>query len=604
MNVERDEEDTNRESNKKKIVIAFCGDPDSGKSILSTYLRKLLPFQYREFISANVDGEGVVGDSRNQALINTIKRRGRLSLALPQKVKAIIEKTELPIVIVDIGGLACFENAQILTCCDYCVIVTRDEEGKNRWRKFIDSLQPGKIVEYVERRGTPLKEGDIVDENCKVVKKDGVNYVVEDISLSKPYEEISIGGKSPKIIAEIDSRRSQKNPRAQNGVTKESDVVKAVVLDLERGCSDRISSKLLVEDEDVLIDAGMEYFEEPFRTICILFKEMFNSVKDLSLIMKNTTHRNKVFRGALTLTIIGFLKRYLEIFAVTSSRIEKNDDLFDGEHNSKDDVSMKSIFDECKKIIKKMLINLKPLFVFKDDRVDGDIIDFYRVVNLFGDIDNFKAWDLKKLILLYDVFLDENSKTSVGIYGSRLLLSTAAFVEEAKKDGISTIQVHSSTCGSYITCKKMKKSAGMHSGITVNGITYYYEKNEETKTVMVHMKFDDGLSPEDLEKVVLPDFPEDYKLYFSGIIPDWFIGSLSYSYDNKEKALFKPDAEGGTLITYASSDIGKIGLEESNPPGIDLAEFFSKIPNSPCIFVTRPTAEDSTQNTEEPEQDY
>ena len=65
MNVERDEEDTDREPNKKKIVIAFCGDPNSGKSILSTYLRKLLPFQYREFISANVDGEGVVGDSRN-----------------------------------------------------------------------------------------------------------------------------------------------------------------------------------------------------------------------------------------------------------------------------------------------------------------------------------------------------------------------------------------------------------------------------------------------------------------------------------------------------------------------------------------------------------
>ena len=126
----------------------------------------------------------------------------------------------------------------------------------------------------------------------------------------------------------------------------------------------------------------------------------------------------------------------------------------------------------------------------------------------------------------------------------------------------------------------------------------------ETKTVIMHMKFDDSFSPEGIDTAVLPDFPEDYKLYFSGIIPDWFIGSLSYSYDNKEKALFKPDAEGGTLITYASSDIGKIGLKESNPPGIDLAEFFSKIPNSPCTFVTRPTAEDSTQNTEEPEQDY
>jgi hypothetical protein len=93
------------------------------------------------------------------------------------------------------------------------------------------------------------------------------------------------------------------------------------------------------------------------------------------------------------------------------------------------------------------------------------------------------------------------------------------------------------------------------------------------------------LKLEDLDSIALPDIPSDYKIYFSGIIPDWLIGSLTMSYENTDKALLKPDSEGEEhIITYASRNISEIGKKEANPPGIDLKEFFDKIPSSKSVF--------------------
>ena len=69
-------------------------------------------------------------------------------------------------------------------------------------------------------------------------------------------------------------------------------------------------------------------------------------------------------------------------------------------------------------------------------------------------------------------------------------------------------------------CKKLPKIEPKEFSTTINGITYYVEKNDKYKSALVHMSFSNALKPEDLDSIVLPDIPADFKIYFSGIIPD------------------------------------------------------------------------------------
>ena len=174
-----------KEAAKDKIVIGICGDPDSGKSIISSFFRYLLPKSQRYYIEASVDGDGTVGDSPDQGFMKTIRKLGKLDKFLTEKVKTIIDNTESEIVIVDIGGLPTLENAQILTCCDYCVLINRTKEGTKRWRDFIESLKPGREVKYVERIGKPISEDDEIlpEENVRVSEKNGNKYTTTGIKI-------------------------------------------------------------------------------------------------------------------------------------------------------------------------------------------------------------------------------------------------------------------------------------------------------------------------------------------------------------------------------------------------------------------------------------
>ena len=282
-----------KEAAKDKIVIGICGDPDSGKSIISSFFRYLLPKNQRYYIEASVDGDGTVGDSPDQGFMKTIRKLGKLDKFLTEKVKTIIENTESEIVIVDIGGLPTLENAQILTCCDYCVLINKTKEGTKRWRDFIESIKPGREVKYVERIGKPISDGDEIlpEGNVRVSEKNGIKYIISDKIQIKPYEEISLGGKSPKIALEITSQKSNRNSDAQNSIEEENGVIKATLVDLEKGEAAKIKSsinlkgknkelKLDYDDRDVIITTALMYFKM-LKNICREKKMSFSYKKDL-----------------------------------------------------------------------------------------------------------------------------------------------------------------------------------------------------------------------------------------------------------------------------------------------------------------------------------
>ena len=563
------------EEAKDKIVIGICGDPDSGKSIISSFFRYLLPKNQRYYIEASVDGDGTVGDSPDQGFMKTIRKIGNLDKFLSEKVKTIIENTESEIVIVDIGGLPTLENAQILSCCDYCVLINKTKEGTQRWRDFIESLKPGREVKYVERIGRPISEEDEIlpEENIRVSEKNGIKYRISDQIQIKPYEEISLGGKSPKIALEITSQKSNPNFEVENSIVEENGVIKATLVDLEKGEAAKIKSsinlkgktkelKLDYDDRDVIITTALMYFKM-LKNICRERDMSFGFKKDLLLNRTSNIHEKQIIED---------LKKDLE-------RINF---LIFGNTNIPQSLGIAKLKDS----IQSRLLSIKKCFTFDEKGIGEGIIDFGSIATLLTNSEWIDDFDIKKLIFIYDAFLDtKKNGGEASLYGSRMLISSAAFVEEAIKDGISCIKLHSSTYNRYVECKKLPKIEQKEFGTTINGITYYVEKNDEYKSALIHMNFSNSLKPENLDSIALPDIPADYKICFSGIIPDWFIGSLTMSYENLDKSLLKPDSRGREhIITYASSNISEIGKKEENPPGIDLKSFFDRIPSSKSVF--------------------
>ena len=564
-----------KEAAKDKIVIGICGDPDSGKSIISSFFRYLLPKNQRYYIEASVDGDGTVGDSPDQGFMKTIRKLGKLDKFLTEKVKTIIENTESEIVIVDIGGLPTLENAQILTCCDYCVLINKTKEGTKRWRDFIESIKPGREVKYVERIGKPISDGDEIlpEGNVRVSEKNGIKYIISDKIQIKPYEEISLGGKSPKIALEITSQKSNRNSDAQNSIEEENGVIKATLVDLEKGEAAKIKSsinlkgknkelKLDYDDRDVIITTALMYFKM-LKNICREKKMSFSYKKDL-LPNRATDIRER--------QIIDDLKRELE----------RIDSLVLGNTTSPQSLDIAKLKDN----IKNELLSIKDCFTFDEKGIGEGIVDFESVATLLTDSEWIVDSDIQRIIFIYDAFLDtKKNGGEAALYGSRMLISSAAFVEEAIKDDIPCIKIHSSAYNRYVECKKLPKIEQKEYATTINGITYYVEKNDKYKSALIHMSFSNALKPEDLDSIALPDIPSDFKIYFSGIIPDWLIGSLTMSYENTDKALLKPDSTGSKhFITYASSNISEIGKSEANPPGIDLKDFFDRIPSSKSVF--------------------
>ena len=236
--------------------------------------------------------------------------------------------------------------------------------------------------------------------------------------------------------------------------------------------------------------------------------------------------------------------------------------------------------------IKNELLSIKDCFTFDEKGIGEGIVDFESVATLLTDSEWIVDSDIQRIIFIYDAFLDtKKNGGEAALYGSRMLISSAAFVEEAIKDDIPCIKIHSSAYNRYVECKKLPKIEQKEFATTINGITYYVEKNDKYKSALVHMSFSNALKPEDLDSIALPDIPADYKIYFSGIIPDWLIGSLTMSYENTDKALLKPDSTRSKhFITYASKNISEIGKSEANPPGIDLKDFFDRIPSSKSVF--------------------
>ena len=401
-----------KEAAKDKIVIGICGDPDSGKSIISSFFRYLLPKNQRYYIEASVDGDGTVGDSPDQGFMKTIRKLGKLDKFLTEKVKTIIENTESEIVIVDIGGLPTLENAQILTCCDYCVLINKTKEGTKRWRDFIESIKPGREVKYVERIGKPISDGDEIlpEGNVRVSEKNGIKYIISDKIQIKPYEEISLGGKSPKIALEITSQKSNRNSDAQNSIEEENGVIKATLVDLEKGEAAKIKSsinlkgknkelKLDYDDRDVIITTALMYFKM-LKNICREKKMSFSYKKDL-LPNRATDIRER--------QIIDDLKRELE----------RIDSLVLGNTTSPQSLDIAKFKDN----IKNELLSIKDCFTFDEKGIGEGIVDFESVATLLTDSEWIVDSDIHRIIFIYDAFLDKKKNGGEeALYGSTMLL--------------------------------------------------------------------------------------------------------------------------------------------------------------------------------------
>lgn len=123
------------------MKIIFCGPPHSGKSVFFTNISNALPADSYSTIRACPDGEGSWSNNPNQNETLLVRRKGEFTTEFVENVCEIIDNQKNhPIVMVDVGGKLTPENAKIFKHCDSFVILSNNEEEKNKWLQFGESL--------------------------------------------------------------------------------------------------------------------------------------------------------------------------------------------------------------------------------------------------------------------------------------------------------------------------------------------------------------------------------------------------------------------------------------------------------------------------------
>ncbi|OPY38427.1 MAG: hypothetical protein A4E35_00850 [Methanoregula sp. PtaU1.Bin051] len=156
MSLERSRLSSSSHRAHKKIVLG--GPSHSGKSVLREGLKKAIIRKQKDtypfFITAAPDGEGCwfqVSYKKNPSRAQQLKKNYKKSFT-PEFVNRIsnhVEKCRLPLTIVDIGGIPSEENKKICKNATHIVILSRDSEKFEEWRKFAQELDLNIVAEIV-----------------------------------------------------------------------------------------------------------------------------------------------------------------------------------------------------------------------------------------------------------------------------------------------------------------------------------------------------------------------------------------------------------------------------------------------------------------------
>lgn len=121
------------------IKVAIGGPPHSGKSVLLSVLRSLLPRDRFVIVEGAPDGEGITGwaHEADQELVRAVRRKGKFLQNFVDWVVDSIRNSGMPITLVDLGGMLLAEdgsfsptgvrltvqNQRILQECDGIIII-------------------------------------------------------------------------------------------------------------------------------------------------------------------------------------------------------------------------------------------------------------------------------------------------------------------------------------------------------------------------------------------------------------------------------------------------------------------------------------------------
>lgn len=131
------------------MKIVLSGPPRSGKSCLREGLKQAIrrldgaPYPY--VITACPDGEGAWFQetvSSNPELAASCKRsyKAKFTEAFVERMSASVERCELPLTLVDIGGIPSEENRRICRTATGAVILAGDPGRVPEWKAFWKSL--------------------------------------------------------------------------------------------------------------------------------------------------------------------------------------------------------------------------------------------------------------------------------------------------------------------------------------------------------------------------------------------------------------------------------------------------------------------------------
>lgn len=128
-----------------KMKIVLCGPPRSGKSCLRQGLKDAVraipgaPYPY--VITACPDGEGAWFQetvNADPALATACKAayKAKFTPEFVARISASVRQCELPITLVDIGGIPSAENEQICAGATHAILLAGDVTRFPEWREF------------------------------------------------------------------------------------------------------------------------------------------------------------------------------------------------------------------------------------------------------------------------------------------------------------------------------------------------------------------------------------------------------------------------------------------------------------------------------------
>lgn len=129
--------------NRGNTLIAIGGSPHSGKTVFSSALyQKLLERRSSGIFLARVcpDGEGMWSSEADPKLVKSLRRKGEFSEEFVTITLKSIDRlrngSDLPIVLLDLGGKRSPENAEILKRAHFCILLSSQPAEIELWQAF------------------------------------------------------------------------------------------------------------------------------------------------------------------------------------------------------------------------------------------------------------------------------------------------------------------------------------------------------------------------------------------------------------------------------------------------------------------------------------